>query len=185
MSTTNRHDLIINRYLDKLRWSLRDLPPARRDSIIEGITEHIQTARATMKEETEVGIHHMLDQVGEPESIRVEAGLSPSAPSWGDRWVPWLLLLGGFVIFVGWIFGVILLWHSSTWRVSDKILGTLIWPVLFCGSIFFVGSLIGMGPPIAAIIPILGLIVVVGGPILEVIRLLYVFRMQMRETTSI
>lgn len=41
---------------------------------------------------------------------------------------PWLLLLGGFTLGVGWIVGVYCLWRSKIWSVSDKILGTLVWP---------------------------------------------------------
>lgn len=39
-----------------------------------------------------------------------------------------LLLVGGFLAGIGWIVGAILLWISPRWRVSDKLLGTLIWP---------------------------------------------------------
>jgi hypothetical protein len=39
-----------------------------------------------------------------------------------------LLLVGGFLFLIGWIVGVVLLWSSPRWRVSDKVLGTLVWP---------------------------------------------------------
>ena len=39
-----------------------------------------------------------------------------------------LLLFGGFLVGIGWIVGVVLLWLSPRWRLSDKLLGTLIWP---------------------------------------------------------
>jgi hypothetical protein len=39
-----------------------------------------------------------------------------------------LLLIGGFLAGVGWVVGAILLWISPRWRLSDKLLGTLIWP---------------------------------------------------------
>ncbi|MGO8961388.1 MAG: HAAS signaling domain-containing protein [Streptosporangiaceae bacterium] len=39
-----------------------------------------------------------------------------------------LLLVGGFLAGIGWIVGAILLWISPRWRLSDKLLGTLIWP---------------------------------------------------------
>ena len=79
--TPNRNDLLVKRYLDNLRRTFRDVPPVRRDPIIEDITEHIQTARAQMTEETEAGIRRLLDQVGDPETIRTEAGLPPSTGS--------------------------------------------------------------------------------------------------------
>lgn len=30
---------------------------------------------------------------------------------------------------VGWLVGIVLLWYSPRWQTSDKILGTLVWPV--------------------------------------------------------
>jgi len=39
-----------------------------------------------------------------------------------------LLLLGGFVVGVGWLAGVVLLWLSDAWSTRDKILGTLVLP---------------------------------------------------------
>lgn len=39
-----------------------------------------------------------------------------------------LLLVGGLIAGIGWLAGLILLWTSPRWRVSDKLLGTLIWP---------------------------------------------------------
>jgi hypothetical protein len=39
-----------------------------------------------------------------------------------------LLLIGGFLAGIGWVIGVVLLWISPRWRLSDKLLGTLIWP---------------------------------------------------------
>jgi hypothetical protein len=39
------------------------------------------------------------------------------------------LLTFGVVIFtVGWLVGAVMLWSSPTWRVRDKILGTLVFP---------------------------------------------------------
>jgi hypothetical protein len=45
-----------------------------------------------------------------------------------DKWVPVLVLLGGFLVLVGWFVGIALLWSSQTWRLRDKLLGTLLWP---------------------------------------------------------
>lgn len=172
--TPNRNDLLVKRYLDNLRRTFRDVPPVRRDPIIEDITEHIQTARAQMTEETEAGIRRLLDQVGDPETIRTEAGLPPSTGSRVDGWVPWFLLFGGFVFVVGWIVSLFLLWQSSVWRTTDKILGTLLWPVLFMGSVYFIGLAV-MGPPVSVVIPIVGLVVVIGGPLLGTFRLVSVY----------
>ena len=179
-STQNHNDLIVKRYLDNLRNTLRDVPPVLRDPIIEDITKHIQTARSHMTEENEAGIRRLLDQVGGPETIRAEAGFPSSRGSSGDSWVPWLLLFGGFVFVAGWIIGLVLLWRSSVWHTTDKILGTLLWPVLFSGSVFFLGLPL-MGAPVPVMIPILGLIVVIGGPILVAFRLVSVYNQSTDE----
>src|SRR5258706_2632573 len=39
-----------------------------------------------------------------------------------------LLLIGLGLFAVGWLIGVALLWSSPTWRVRDKLLGTLVLP---------------------------------------------------------
>ncbi|WP_053959699.1 DUF1700 domain-containing protein [Sulfobacillus thermosulfidooxidans] len=128
MTTSNQNDKLVQQYMDKMRRALKDLPPSRRQQILEDIAEHIRTARKQLNQENEASIRQILQNLGDPEVIREEA-MDPSHPSNGfDRWVPWLLLFGGFLFVIGWIAGVILLWRSSTWRIRDKILGTFIWP---------------------------------------------------------
>jgi hypothetical protein len=39
-----------------------------------------------------------------------------------------LLPLGGFVLGVGWLVGLILLWSSHLWTTRDKLIGTLVVP---------------------------------------------------------
>ncbi|CAL9661043.1 hypothetical protein SUDANB105_07012 [Streptomyces sp. enrichment culture] len=39
-----------------------------------------------------------------------------------------LLQLGALFLAVGWLFGVLLLWTSDTWRLRDKVLGTVVIP---------------------------------------------------------
>ncbi|HEY2642003.1 MAG TPA: hypothetical protein VGI66_19195 [Streptosporangiaceae bacterium] len=51
-----------------------------------------------------------------------------------------LLLAGGFLAGVGWFVGVILLWLSPRWRLSDKLLGTLIWPGGLVGALIVAGG---------------------------------------------
>jgi hypothetical protein len=120
---------LINRYLKHLDDALRDLPMARRKQIVSDIAEHIQTARQALPEENEAQIRQILEEVGDVESIRQEAGLPPKKDAyWGERWAPWLLLLGGFFFLIGWFFGLILLWQSRVWSLGDKILATLVWP---------------------------------------------------------
>ena len=39
-----------------------------------------------------------------------------------------MLTLGSLIPVIGWAVGVVLLWNSSPWRRSEKLLGTLIFP---------------------------------------------------------
>lgn len=120
---------MIRRYMDRLRQSLRDLPQARRQEILDEISEHIRLARRQLDVENEAAIRQILSQIGAVEDIRAEAGLPPiPETAWREQWAPWLLLFGGFFFFVGWLAGVVMLWQSSVWRLRDKILGTMIWP---------------------------------------------------------
>ena len=45
-----------------------------------------------------------------------------------DRWVPWLVVAGGFVAGVGWVVGVVWLWSSHTWTRKEKMIATLLVP---------------------------------------------------------
>ena len=45
-----------------------------------------------------------------------------------ERWVPWLVLAGGFLVGVGWFVGVAWLWSSHTWTRKEKIIATLLVP---------------------------------------------------------
>jgi len=45
-----------------------------------------------------------------------------------DRWVPWLVSLGGVLAGVGWFVGVAWLWSSPTWTRNEKMLATLLLP---------------------------------------------------------
>jgi len=182
-ANSQQSDILIDTYLDQLALALRDLPPSRRDPIVEEVTAHIATARALLPQETEAAIHQLLDQLGDPYSIRAEAGLPPVSHSRIDPWIPWLLLLGGFVFVVGWIFAVVVLWQSRVWHIQDKILGTLMWPVLFCGSVLFLG-IVTIGPTMTILVPILGLFIVIGGPVLETIHLLKVYQKETKRSVA-
>jgi hypothetical protein len=52
-----------------------------------------------------------------------------------DPLVPWLVVLGGLVLFVGWVVGVVLLWLSDAWPYRDKLLGTFVLPGGLLGSV--------------------------------------------------
>ncbi|MEU8225264.1 hypothetical protein [Kribbella sp. NPDC048915] len=58
------------------------------------------------------------------EALKAEPRLRPW--DWGALV---LLLFGPFLLIVGWLVGVWLLWTSNRWTVTWKIAGTLAWPI--------------------------------------------------------
>lgn len=90
------------------------------------------------------GAAERIEQLGDPAFIAAEARaaseVGPSAsyvspqsrradPSWYSITAAMLLLLGAFVVpIVGWFAGVAMLWSSRGWRLTDKLVGTLLLP---------------------------------------------------------
>jgi hypothetical protein len=64
------------------------------------------------------------------------------APADGSEWsIITLLAIGAFFVGLGWVVGVVLLWRSRVWSVTDKLIGTLLWPGGFVtGVVFAVAS---------------------------------------------
>jgi hypothetical protein len=131
-------DQLIARYLARLQAALRDLPAARREELLEQVSEHIATARAELgAQASEAEIRTLLDRLGDPAAIAAEADHGSDQPVEPPRARPGglevaalvLLPIGGIIIPVlGWFVGVALLWTSQRWSVRDKLLGTLVVP---------------------------------------------------------
>jgi hypothetical protein len=129
MTTTTMHPLAAD-YLDRLEHAARRLPRGERRELIEEISAHL--AEATEPGMSDAEMLTVLDRLGDPEDI-VDAQ-QPDEPYRADRrglheWAAiFLLLFGGFLFFVGWFAGLILLWSSRAWNTRDKLIGTLIIP---------------------------------------------------------
>jgi HAAS len=131
-------DRLVAEYLARLDAALRDLPAARREELLEQVSEHIATARAELGDQPgEAEIRTMLDRLGDPAAIAAEAGQRPAdslessqpRPGWREIAALILLPVGGIVIpVVGWFVGVALLWSSEHWSVRSKLVGTLVVP---------------------------------------------------------
>lgn len=75
------------------------------DELVEGITEHLQAARAAGAAADEAAVRTLLHRLGSPSrSWRPPRGV------------------------VGWLVGVALLWWSGRWTWREKLLGTLVVP---------------------------------------------------------
>jgi hypothetical protein len=132
--TQTSYDELVASYLDELTEALAGLPRARRSELLDDISDHIDALLAEAAQHgpvTRETVEAVLAEVGEPEAIARAAGAEtvpvPGATGW-DKAIIALLLVGGFILGIGWVVGVVMLWISSAWRVKDKIIGTLLVP---------------------------------------------------------
>jgi hypothetical protein len=128
----SRADELVADYLKRLNSELRGLPRARRRELVEEISGHIAEARADLESENEAAVRSLLDRLGDPAEIAAEAlgryGVERRGSAL-DVVALVLLLIGGVVLpVVGWVVGVVLLWISETWTITEKVIGTLIVP---------------------------------------------------------
>ena len=122
--------LLIKDYLGRLSVALQPLPLGRRREIVNDIAAHIREGSDDLANADLVGLQDLLDRLGDPEDLALDIIASEvvSPKNSSDAFVPWLILLGAIVFGVGWLIGVLLLWKSKTWRIKDKIFGTLVLP---------------------------------------------------------
>ncbi|MDX6232518.1 MAG: hypothetical protein QOH68_1502 [Nocardioidaceae bacterium] len=146
---------LVSDYLDRLSAASSSLPPARREELVAEVREHIDVATRAERaagNAGEAGVRNVLDRLGSPEDIAREAieqepGVQPPAQppppqntNVRDIATVLLLMFGGFLIGIGWVVGVALLWSSTRWRTRDKWLATLVWPFGYLGVLFLAGS---------------------------------------------
>jgi hypothetical protein len=126
-------DQLLEGYLARLRDAAANLPPSKREELLNDVRTHITEARLREPHETDATILNILDRLGEPEAVVAEAGdrhdgpngisasvsSGPHQPRLSELAVPGLLILL-------WPIGVILLWYSTAWDARDKLIGTLL-----------------------------------------------------------
>jgi hypothetical protein len=171
-------------YLNRLAAAAARLPADRRAELFEEISVHIAEARAaqgTAGDTTSLPVAGLLERLGQPEDI-VRAAAEDTEP---DRAAPApaqraprrriqdtatviLLLAGGFLIGLGWIAGLIMLWASPRWRTSDKLVGTLVWPGGLAAVLVVPATGAGLPPPLVLSLLAIG----VAGPAVAAVRLL-------------
>lgn len=138
-------EAVVAEYLDRLRRAAADLPEGPRAELLDNISAHLSE---TTGDASEAQVRTVLDELGSPEEIaaaaRAESGSRPDRSGDGmfyDIAAVLVLLLGGFVVpVVGWLAGVVMLCAGPRWSTSQKVLGTLAWPVAACvgGTVLFV-----------------------------------------------
>ena len=130
MNDSSLHPLARD-YLKRLKKAAVSLPRVQRAELIEEIEAHL--AEALPADASEAEALNALERLGKPEEI-VAALDSPVesravARAGALEWAAVvLLLIGGFILGIGWFVGVVLLWTSRIWTVRDKLIGTLVVP---------------------------------------------------------
>jgi uncharacterized membrane protein len=157
---TTAADVAVADYLDDLRDELVDLPADRRRELVREIEAHIGQARARLDDPfSEAEVRTLLERLGTPGEIADGARdekdpapavppspPAPTGPSWREPAAIVLLLLGGFVVGIGWLVGLILLWWSPRWSVVDKLVGTFVLPGGLLSTVYFLGTGVTVEP---------------------------------------
>ncbi len=128
MNDSSLHPLARD-YLKRLKKAAANLPRARRKELLGEIEAHLSEALPAGASEAEA--LNVLERLGEPADIVAEAGAgqAPAAQAGMNEWLAIsFLLIGGFILIVGWFVGVVLLWSSKAWTLRDKLIGTLVIP---------------------------------------------------------
>jgi len=130
MTTPAEMHPLAETYVKELRHAAKKLPRAQRNELIAEIRAHLAEAAPACASQADVLT--ALERLGEPAGILVEQGGGPAplARRLGFHEIAAILLLmfGGFLVFVGWLGGVFLLWTSDRWTLRDKLIGTLVVP---------------------------------------------------------
>jgi uncharacterized membrane protein len=123
---------LVDDYLKQLSRELRDLPRARRRELLDEIEAHISEARSGMEAENEAEIRNLLERLGDPAEIaaeeRARSGIGERRGGWREIITLIGLLVGGFVLVIGWFVALVLLWISDAWTTREKLVGTLVVP---------------------------------------------------------
>jgi hypothetical protein len=177
-------DRLVADYLNRLAAAAASLPADRGAELFEEISLHIAEARAvqtTAGAASSPAVADVLERLGRPEDIVSAAAEDidaevimpapgPRAPRRRalDTGTVILLLIGGFLIGLGWIAGAVMLWVSPRWQTSDKLLGTLVWPGGLAAVLMVPRFGTGLPPLLALTLLLAG----VAGPILAAVTLL-------------
>ena len=144
MTTDTLHPLAAE-YLQRLRRAGRGLPPARRRELLAEIEGHLSEAIDPSASDAQALT--VLDKLGEPEAIIAaempEQDELPAHRGTKEWAAIILLLLGGFILGVGWVAGLVLLWSSRAWTTREKWIGTLVIPGGLAASALVGGFLLG------------------------------------------
>ncbi len=122
-----RHPLV-EEYLARLEQAAGTLPRSQRKELMAETERYLD--QAVRPDAGQYEIKSMLSSLGTPEALAAQERpktIKPDPePMEGSAIV--LLAIGGLFIGIGWFFGLYLLWRSKTFTLTDKLIGTLLWP---------------------------------------------------------
>jgi hypothetical protein len=141
--TAPHADQLIDGYLARIAAAASDFPDGARDELLDDMRSHVAEARSREPEETDASILNILDRLGEPSVVvgdaRERLGIRKEPASWMK---PGLLEIAALVLLLFlYPAGLILLWLSSMWKTSDKIIGSIFTLGGYPG-IFIVGAMV-------------------------------------------
>jgi len=172
-------DTILGGYRLRLEEELNGLPRARREEIIAEFDAHIRDARTAHAAETDADLLNLLDRLGDPSVIGIEArerfDVAEPASAGGREVIALLLLVvGPFIVpVVTWVLGAMLVWSSVAWSAREK-RNSLAWSLIvivvltLIGIIFAIASSTGT-TVIASSVPGAVLLVLVLGTLTSVL----------------
>jgi uncharacterized membrane protein len=154
MMTT--HHPIVAEYLHRLHAQTADLPLDERAELMSSIAEHITTSLAEIADPQEADIRAVLDRLGLPATIAMEARrqssgrqiiqAQPGALEWGGVA---MLGIGSYLLpIIGTVAGLIMVTMSPWWTARQKVIAVAI---SLCGAV--VVPLLALGVFLAAASP--------------------------------
>ncbi|NIK60707.1 HAAS signaling domain-containing protein [Kribbella shirazensis] len=136
MNVEQDTDQLVEAYLKDLAAEAAVLPAGRRDELLADMRAHIAEARAAGAT-SEDEVRQVLQRLGQPRDIVAAAteGLVlvevPPRLRPRDFIALGLLFFGPFLLVIGWLVGVWLLWTSNRWSRTWKFIGTIEWPLFY------------------------------------------------------
>ena len=122
-----RHPLVED-YLARLEAAAGKLPRGERKDLLADTEAYLD--QAIKPDATAIEVRGMLGALGTPEALvaqdRPKQHKPDPEPTEGSAII--LVAVGGLFIGIGWFFGVYLLWRSRVFTLTDKLIGTFLWP---------------------------------------------------------
>jgi uncharacterized membrane protein len=124
--TTRRHPLVED-YLQRLEVAAAGLPRGRRKELIADTKIYLD--QAIKPDASAIEVRGLLGSLGTPEQLAAQdRPRAKGAADGQEKPAITLLAIGGLFIGIGWFVGLYFLWRSRVFTLTDKLIGTFLWP---------------------------------------------------------